>query len=104
MGEWDGMITSLIAGTAVPSWDTALVRALNDTIAGIWNESEIWHYEVVNDEGEAYRRLVVEGPYRSGQLTLNRPLQAASMVPTKQVRWTPCQTPSRPAAGVTMQS
>lgn len=43
-------------------------------------------------------------PYPSGQLTLNGPWPAARMVPTKQVRWTPCQTPSRPAADVTMQS
>ena len=33
------MITSRMAGTVVPSWDTALVRALNDAVAGIWNET-----------------------------------------------------------------
>ena len=62
------MITSLMAGTVVPSWDTALVRALNDAVAGIWNETEIWHHEVVNDEGEAYRRLVVEGPAQHSKI------------------------------------
>ena len=40
----------------------------------------------------------------SGQLTLNCPWPASRMVSTKQVRWTPCQKPSWPAAGVTMQS
>lgn len=40
------------------------------------------------------KQLSAEG-YLSGQLTLNGPWPAARMVPTKQVRWTPCQTPSR---------
>lgn len=42
--------------------------------------------------------------YASGQLTLNRWVEAASMVSTNANRWTPCQKPNRPVAGVTMQT
>ena len=49
-------------------------------------------------------RAVSGAGYASGQLTLNHPSTTASMVPTKPVRWTPCQTPSRPVAGDTMQT
>ena len=62
------MVTSLIAGTAVPSWDAAFVRALNDAIAGFWNEPPAWHYEVTNDEGEADRRLVIDGPAQHSKI------------------------------------
>lgn len=40
--------------------------------------------------------------YPSGQLTLNGPWPAARMVPTKLVKWAPCQKPTQPAADGTM--
>lgn len=56
-----------------------------------------------NGQAERMNRTVKDA-YASGQLALNRRAEAARMVSTNANRWTPCQTPSRPVAGVTMQN
>lgn len=56
------MISSLIAGTAVPTWDRSLMQTLKDATLGLQEAGPIAYLGVVNDQGEIYRRLVVQGP------------------------------------------
>ena len=54
--------------------------------------------------GDLVAQIHADSAYASGQLALNPRAEAARMVSTNANRWTPCQTPSRPVAGDTMQN
>jgi hypothetical protein len=62
------MVTSLLVGSAIPAWDRRLVHALNDALLGVLGGAATWHYDVVNDDGEVYRRLVVNGAEQHGRV------------------------------------
>ena len=57
------MVTELVAGAAVPLWDRELVRALLEAVEGLPPDNETtWQLRVLNDDGQIYRLIVVEGP------------------------------------------
>ena len=60
------MMTTLVAGAAVPLWDRKLMRALAEAVRGLPPANvTIWQLGVMNDEGQVYRRIVAEGPTES---------------------------------------
>lgn len=52
----------------MPDWDGELVSALNDAILGVWNEAGTWDHEVLNDAGDPYRLLIVDGPAQHSRI------------------------------------
>jgi hypothetical protein len=57
------MITSLIAGTAVPLWDRALLHAMNNAVIGLSPGLPERHMAVANLQGEIHRNVVADGPH-----------------------------------------
>ena len=56
------MVTELVAGAAVPLWDRELVRALLKAVEALPPDNETtWQLRVLNDDGEIYRLIVIEG-------------------------------------------
>lgn len=55
------MVTSLVAGAAVPLWDRALVHAMNDATLGVWEQGGMHRIVVVNAEGQTYRQVIACG-------------------------------------------
>ena len=57
------MVTSLIAGAAVPLWDRSLLTALSEAVFDAISTPKIRHLAVQNDDGQFYREIVADGPH-----------------------------------------
>jgi hypothetical protein len=55
------MVTSLIAGAAIPVWDRDLVAALWTAAQAAERDVPIRHMAVINDDGAIYRRVIADG-------------------------------------------
>jgi hypothetical protein len=55
------MVTNLIAGVAVPSWDRALFLALREAVLGMPEQAPLRVLNVLNGDRQVYRQVVAHG-------------------------------------------
>lgn len=55
------MVTCLIAGAAVPSWDRKLLLALQNAVLGVQRGLPLHSVEVLNEVSMPYRRVMADG-------------------------------------------
>ena len=59
------MVTTLVAGAAVPLWDHELSHALSKAAEEPSDNVTTWQLGVMNDDGQVYRHIIAEGPTES---------------------------------------